>query len=101
AYSNDIHSPSLHDALPILKIIQVAKTNGTLKFGTSCSVNLTTPLKILMNHFRIRTLILGWGLNGLFRFLKMRQLTLKPTSLCHRSEEHTSELQSHFDLVYR
>ena len=67
----------------ILKIIRVAKTNGTLKFGTSCSVNLTTLLKTPMNHFHIRTLIPGWDLNGLFQFLKTRQLTLKLTSLCH------------------
>ena len=66
----------------ILKIIRAAKTNATLKSGTLSFQNTTTSRMAHTNRFRIKTLIRGWGLNGLFPFSNMRRPTLKLTCLC-------------------
>ena len=66
----------------ILKIIRAAKMNATLKSGISSFQNTTTSPMAHTNRFRIKILIRGWGLNGLFPFSNMRKQILKRTCLC-------------------
>src|SRR5699024_12275863 len=69
----DIYSLSLHDALPILPFIEVSLLGFTEGSNTSLLVFIEDSLLV----FRVET--------------------CSPS----RSEEHTSELQSRFDLVCR
>src|SRR5699024_12284490 len=81
------HTPSLHDALPI---------SLALRYLTSYEVNTVSPKvqydrKELIRIFdEANNMLRGEGLRaGIERFGEFR------------SEEHTSELQSRFDLVCR
>src|SRR5436190_12222614 len=78
---------SLHDALPIL-----AERGGTRKFiyaSYSGNLRLDSPLETAKRDCEHRLFQSG-----------MDVVILRPTYFM-RSEEHTSELQSHSDLVCR
>src|SRR5438034_2635371 len=72
ATTRDIYTLSLHDALPILDVIGVRHADAG-----------------------------GRAADGLLVVAGRGQVVLPATSDNKRSEEHTSELQSHSDLVCR
>src|SRR5947207_10051631 len=84
-----IYTLSLHDALPILICVGL----GLLGFSTVYSMVL------------VAVFVMGLGAGILDMVLSPIIAALRPdsraTALNWRSEEHTSELQSHSDLVCR
>src|SRR5699024_12371710 len=81
-----IYTLSLHDALPILARNQ--------RIGTRS--NRITPITTdIVHSFALMEI----GLDGCPRALRGIVSSVTPTQM--RSEEHTSELQSRFDLVCR
>src|SRR5207249_11445977 len=86
-----IYTLSLHDALPIY-----CPTNGSRKLRSD----------IALGARRAKTMSLTCGSRGIERlaispFTSMKNWTLVFSTGFRRSEEHTSELQSRFDLVCR
>src|SRR5699024_12389715 len=84
--STAIYTLSLHDALPILSAVQWQDFKMILPYtivGVLLVMFLPNKLNILMLGDEVAT---GLGLN---------------IERTRRSEEHTSELQSRFDLVCR
>src|SRR5438132_937589 len=81
----DIYTLSLHDALPIYRIAHVSELPARLNVG----------LRRCGNSF-------GLG-DGIFAINRQvgKSLGLPARPLHDRSEEHTSELQSHSDIVCR
>src|SRR5207249_11351216 len=73
--TTDIYTLSLHDALPIFQVSRVNTPRTVLK-GTNLSVDVI----VAANGYAGSTV---------------------PVNVEDRSEEHTSELQSRFDLVCR
>src|SRR5699024_12180409 len=90
---------SLHDALPIFE----SNSQKTFSFVSSYFLYLPS-----MNYRGVYTHCLGERLNGIQEVSGSIPLisTKRPATqvaglFCLRSEEHTSELQSRFDLVCR
>src|SRR5699024_11615208 len=77
-----IHTLSLHDALPIFGKKLQSKMQATSQFGKLVAQEVTS-----LKEVELKELI--------------DDITSWATSLPNRSEEHTSELQSRFDLVCR
>src|SRR5260221_6595931 len=77
--TTEIYTLSLHDALPILKALGNPPVQSG---GLRCEISITAQHKL---HFPF----------GTFHVQKKYGL------IFFRSEEHTSELQSHSDLVCR
>src|SRR5438132_13966479 len=73
---SDIYTLSLHDALPIYLGQEIGNFDGNRSAADASQESRTWRLH---NDVGARFYFLGW----------------------HRSEEHTSELQSHSDLVCR
>src|SRR5699024_11385398 len=85
---------SLHDALPICPD-PLAKCFTPTDFATCC---VCVPLRTPQPFGSIMVTLLPRGKNNSFLSLT-KASCLGP--VCARSEEHTSELQSRFDLVCR
>src|SRR5699024_12857051 len=95
----DLAPPPLHDALPIFTLtIRATATGGTapppttavvLGFGVRAPLTTTSTVRAIVRRgiVRVPTALVGGRLGLVERGL--------------RSEEHTSELQSRFDLVCR
>src|SRR5437773_9146377 len=79
---------SLHDALPICLDRQVVRGTGPvgLVFGEGLVTERSSPLEREEDHVRA---------------LVLQDLEEHHREAVDRSEEHTSELQSHHDLVCR
>src|SRR5699024_11732400 len=89
--SSLIHTLPLHDALPILKGRAPFKTpmaNGNLP-----SYSLESALPIFLHLAAISSSVI--------KTFSISLCTFFPPIVAFRSEEHTSELQSRFDLVCR
>src|SRR5690606_41552031 len=95
-----IYTLSLHDALPILEIIQRAKTDftGTIDIAKSYAFFLPDDRKMIHDIF-----VPLDNLNGAQHGEKVVvSITEWPKNAKNpRSEEHTSELQSRENLVCR
>src|SRR5207248_10465917 len=85
--STDLYPLSLHDALPILQ-------EGT---GVHPGETFDLDYSLMYSPARTRRFQLQGGLAG----YEQRQTTAKTGPGESRSEEHTSELQSPYDLVCR
>src|SRR5260221_3815849 len=90
----EIYTLPLHDALPIslftaglLGLLAALASVGVIVFALT-SKRLATPVKLLL------------GVIGVGMFLTLMTPSSSFTGVA-RSEEHTSELQSHSDLVCR
>src|SRR5207249_12304147 len=85
------HTLSLHDALPIC----ISRTNGAIftKFGRAPA---TLTIRMTLS-FSARAELLPTG----DRLLRWALTLMSQSPIQVRSEEHTSELQSRFDLVCR
>src|SRR5207249_12146054 len=87
---------SLHDALPILKLTAKGTDEGagsTTPLPTSSKSSTSTKSTVSSSDSTAR----GLGVAGLV----VGVLGLAAAAFAVRSEEHTSELQSRFDLVCR
>src|SRR5699024_12615843 len=85
---------SLHDALPILGLTPIAAFGGA--FG---SAMLVLAVSQRAGASRMTLILTGVALSSIFSAAVDLVVTLVPDALNGRSEEHTSELQSRFDLV--
>src|SRR5699024_12266644 len=89
-----VGSPSLHDALPISIIVPEAFLGGTMELCQSKRGQMNNMDFLSQDRVELRYRIpLGEIIFDFFDSLKSRTKG--------RSEEHTSELQSRFDLVCR
>src|SRR5437667_123658 len=93
-----IYTLSLHDALPISDL---AERYGTGELRTTTMQNLLIP-----NVRRVRAAALARELDAAGLRLESSPfwrgtIACTGSEFCKRSEEHTSELQSHHDLVCR
>src|SRR5699024_12786763 len=99
------HLLALHIPPSILLLLFVSASGAPLSlpsFPTRRSSDLDIA-KIEIVHYRFRD-ILGWGIRFGSRYgtvYNVRGKTGLAITLTDRSEEHTSELQSRFDLVCR
>src|SRR5699024_12660373 len=93
ASSPAYYSLSLHDALPISIIIQHVDGSKTT-YGNVSSTDVHI-YQYVRQHERIGTFEHSEGDSPVFFSLEQDQTFVDPI----RSEEHTSELQSRFDLV--
>src|SRR5207249_12080181 len=89
------HTLSLHDALPISWpdnrfVLAVLVIAAALAFGTFFTPGMT----LVSNLAEERGLRFGWS-------FALLNIAWAPGQMLGRSEEHTSELQSRFDLVCR
>src|SRR5207249_5286960 len=85
---SSIYTLSLHDALPIL----------TSRADRAIAVNLRDPF-LCAKHALLRLVRRGGGV--IINVSSHGAFQASPTGIADRSEEHTSELQSRFDLVCR
>src|SRR5207249_11571982 len=95
--NTEISTLSLHDALPILRASKKLRNDEllvTALAGTRLRMELDRVPLWRENHVAIKQLVEDFA-----RYLYLPRLT-EPSVLL-RSEEHTSELQSRFDLVCR
>src|SRR5207249_10883192 len=81
-----IYTLSLHDALPIYELVYFHKNYEAMQFLIDRGIDMTIV------DYRWRSTAQGWASYAV-KDEKMAQWL--------RSEEHTSELQSRFDLVCR
>src|SRR5699024_11452724 len=86
SYSSSL---SLHDALPISKLFLNVRRYHDITKGFTHLTSFTIQNKSMSEHTLIRGFTRVCSLMDLFWMVK------------DRSEEHTSELQSRFDLVCR
>src|SRR5207249_8632426 len=99
--SASIYTLSLHDALPIFTVI-----NGTGSFQRT-TISVTAPRSWTTELMDLSTLLAPAGTYTVRIDLRVAIDTHLATDLrlevdnVTRSEEHTSELQSRFDLVCR
>src|SRR5699024_12696196 len=93
----DTPPPSLHDALPISVTAFNASYTGIRCSGPSCTPFLVTRLTA---HQTVSNM--SQGMTGV-SWWKVKGIPKSRAALAgeRRSEEHTSELQSRFDLVCR
>src|SRR5207249_5194320 len=93
--TTQIYTLSLHDALPIYRFVRklaAMSQRRDLSFQLPCNVN--------WHHLRHRRR--GSGVSSLSSLYFVEALVAdSQTVFLLRSEEHTSELQSRFDLVCR
>src|SRR5207249_11026503 len=96
--STEIYTLSLHDALPISERLQAASAPST----TSAPVRTTQPRRERSRRSCIRMVVLLPSEGELERegHCRRRRHLIRDQRE-ERSEEHTSELQSRFDLVCR
>src|SRR5260370_12596754 len=80
--TTEIYTLSLHDALPILN-----GSRSSIRSGEFSSRNECVTCCLLRRCFRSRVARFG--------------TTISARCIARRSEEHTSELQSHLNLVCR
>src|SRR5438034_7492704 len=78
--TTEIYTLSLHDALPICR----RSCSSIRRSWRNCTASSCTPAPTSSRHSRTTPIARSW-----------------PRSGARRSEEHTSELQSHSDLVCR
>src|SRR5699024_12752591 len=93
-HSSESYTLSLHDALPIFKTGSERKnlSQSCLMLGRSLFIDLTQKIeKLVVNVQPFCFILIGFCVIGMYLKLLMPM----------RSEEHTSELQSRFDLVCR
>src|SRR5699024_12390542 len=91
------YTPSLHDALPISANVNVReKPEITSSILAQVKKNESYPMITSTEEWV--QIQLGNGTKG---WVAKWLVTLQQPSLTYRSEEHTSELQSRFDLVCR
>src|SRR5207249_11724253 len=94
-HTTALHPLSLHDALPIFTRAS-ARTCKRKRALTRKTIEHASAARILRNNSVIILLIeIKPGL------LSVQKIDIKPYIVDIRSEEHTSELQSRFDLVCR
>src|SRR5699024_12169212 len=94
--TTSIHTLSLHDALPIFLQFFLNRNNS----NNTLWRNNNTISKSL-KHWISRTIIYqNIKLSRITVFLTFSHFIIQSSLYC-RSEEHTSELQSRFDLVCR
>src|SRR5207248_3771486 len=93
--------PSLHDALPILlshyvptQLVNRPKSGFGVPIGTWLRGPLRKWAEDLLSEAQMRQ-------DAFFNPMPVRQAWIEERVLPHRSEEHTSELQSPYDLVCR
>src|SRR5699024_12521813 len=84
--TTETYSLSLHDALPIYSVDSISR----ILQGCGFSAAWTFTITALSNH----------AVKDRLRISAQKENTPNPT-IQRRSEEHTSELQSRFDLVCR
>src|SRR5699024_12731484 len=94
------HTLSLHDALPIFaaRSLHVKRTVITKLLNEGLYPYTKRYLGTFENHFSTIGLV-GMNEAGLNAKWIRKDMTHKETQEFSRSEEHTSELQSRFDLV--
>src|SRR5699024_11243526 len=95
-----ISTPSLHDALPICNIFIPADKMTWQKLIFYNFHNISPEIKFILTqkkHLKIKVRFLYSIISG--SSVSVSVNTTKP--IITRSEEHTSELQSRFDLVCR
>src|SRR5947207_1010165 len=97
--TTEIYTLSLHDALPISKTVAKEGAAHGVRANVICPGFVRTPLVEKQIPEQSRTL-------GLSEEDVVKKVMLKDTvdgefTTLERSEEHTSELQSHSDLVCR
>src|SRR5207249_11030255 len=95
------HTPSLHDALPI----SLAAARGTLRhpYPRGWLGEALTLLAFNGPAATADSLLAAAvaGRSGWYRIHELRAVAALRVGRCDRSEEHTSELQSRFELVCR
>src|SRR5207249_11458165 len=94
-----LHTLSLHDALPISATTRAAPSDRSARVNppgpgpTSYTVAPAMPASRAMRRVRLRSRM---------KFCPRLLRAMSPcAAIISRSEEHTSELQSRFDLVCR
>src|SRR5438034_2338528 len=92
--TTEIYTLSLHDALPIC---------GRMSIQVDIVVDhVTSDDEVDHGHVRLLGSFLNAGPRSEYRSNRLRRATGQVGACCPaRSEEHTSELQSHSDLVCR
>src|SRR5207237_4050674 len=97
--SVELYALSLHDALPIcsIAVLQSARSSGYRPFAAIFSLPLSDAQNAaVMAALKGRSGVLAVTYHACASVEQSAALTLTG-----RSEEHTSELQSHLTLVYR
>src|SRR5699024_12867139 len=95
-----IYTTALHDALPISTFLTGWLTRESGRTEMADSTTVQSSGKKLRNSPFVKTLRDPTGFFGfLFVLLIVLAALLAPVIAPYRSEEHTSELQSRFDLV--
>src|SRR5260221_10348177 len=89
--TTEIYTLSLHDALPIL--LKDERRGPQLALRVAARQEVLQPVRIA--HLQPHALVPEIG------HRRQAQIQLLAQALQQRSEEHTSELQSHSDLVCR
>src|SRR5207249_11350372 len=92
-YTTEIYSLSLHDALPIYRRFIYVE-----RLGVAMPIEKSELLQGTLDMLILKIVALG-PVHGYGISQRIRQISKEILQV--RSEEHTSELQSRFDLVCR